>query len=68
MRASIAGSNAVAPERMTSGERLYEIAAGLLRLRALKSSALSADPGESSLPYSPDQRGHAVPRERKVRA
>jgi hypothetical protein len=57
---------------MTPADRLNEIAAilvaGLMRLRARKSSALFADPGESSLPFSPDQRGHAGPREREVRA
>jgi hypothetical protein len=48
--------------RMSAAERLDEIAdilaAGLIRLRARKSSGLSAHRGESSLDFSPDQRGH----------
>ena len=48
--------------RMSAAERLDEIAdilaAGLIRLRARKSSPLSRDHGESSLDFSPDQRGH----------
>jgi hypothetical protein len=57
---------------MSAAERLDEIAdilaAGLMRLRARKSSALSDHRGESSLDYSPDQRGHARTREREARA
>jgi hypothetical protein len=49
---------------MTAAERLDEIAdilaAGLIRLSARKSSALSCDHGESSLDFSPDQSGHGV--------
>ena len=49
-------------------ERLDEIAdilaAGLIRLRARKSSPLSRDRGESSLDFSPDQSGHVPPRTR----
>ena len=49
-------------KRMSAAERLAEIAdilaAGLIRLRARKSSPLSRDRGESSLDFSPDQRGH----------
>jgi len=52
---------------MTAAERLDEVAeilaAGLMRLRARKSSTLSPDTGESSLDFSVDQRGHARPRE-----
>ena len=59
--------NALDPRRLSVAERLDEIAellaAGLLRLRARKSSPLSHDPGESSLDFSPYQRGHARPRE-----
>jgi hypothetical protein len=59
--------NALDPRRLSAGERLDEIAeilaAGLKRLRARKSSPLSRDDGESSLDFSPDQRGHARPRE-----
>ena len=47
---------------MTAAERLDEIAdilaAGLIRLRARKSTLYLADRGESSLDFSPDQRGH----------
>ena len=54
--------NPLHPGRMSAAERLDEIAdilaAGLIRLRARKSSALSRDDGESSLDFSPDQRGH----------
>jgi hypothetical protein len=35
------------------------LAAGLTRLRARKSSGLSAHCGESSLDFTPDQSGHA---------
>ena len=59
--------NAIRPDRLSAAERLDEIAdilaAGLMRLRARKSSSLSRDRGESSLDFSPDQRGHARPRE-----
>jgi hypothetical protein len=62
-------SNPLRPDLMTPAERLDEIAdilaAGLMRLRARKSSSLSRDPGESSLDFSPGQRGHAQPRERE---
>jgi hypothetical protein len=56
--------NPLHPNRMPAAERLDEIAdilaAGLIRLRARKSSALSADYRESSLDFSPDQSGHGV--------
>jgi hypothetical protein len=56
-------SNALRPDLMTAAERLDEIAdilaAGLTRLRARKSSPLSDAPRESSLDFSPHQRGHA---------
>ena len=62
-------SNPLRPDLMTPAERLDEIAeilsAGLMRLRARKSSPLFPDHGESSLDFSPDQRGHARPRERE---
>jgi hypothetical protein len=65
-------SNALFPEQLSAAERLDEIAeilaAGLMRLRARKSSPLSRDHGESSLDFSPDQRGHAPAREREGRA
>jgi hypothetical protein len=48
--------------RMSAAERLDEIAdilaAGLIRLKARKSSGLSRDCGESSLDFLPDQSGH----------
>jgi hypothetical protein len=63
----MAPMNALNPNQLTSTERLAEIAqilaTGLIRLRARKSSPLSRDDGESSLDFSPDQRGHAHPRE-----
>jgi hypothetical protein len=47
-----------------SGERIAEIAAilaeGLMRLRALKSSAFASEFGESSLHISPDQSGNTA--------
>ena len=56
------GANPLHPRHMTAAERLDEIAdilaAGLIRLSARKSSGLSAHHGESSLDFSPDQRGH----------
>jgi hypothetical protein len=59
--------NRIKPARLSPAERLEEIAdilaAGLMRLRARKSSQISGDPGESSLDFSADQRGHAHPRE-----
>jgi hypothetical protein len=61
--------NAIDPRRLSATERLDEIAeilaAGLMRLRARKSTQISPDPGESSLDFSPDQRAHARPRERE---
>ncbi len=54
--------NPLSPNRMSAAERLDEIAdiltAGLMRLRARKSSQVSADQRESSLDFSLDQRGH----------
>jgi hypothetical protein len=53
-------------------ERLDEIAAllaaGLMRLRARKSSPLSRHDGESSLDFSADQRGHASTKGRQEHA
>ena len=63
MNAAQSGPNTLPPWRMSVEERLDEVgqilAAGLMRLRARKSSALSADHGESCLDFSPDQSGHA---------
>jgi len=57
-------ANPILPGRITAAERLDEIAyilaAGLIRLRARKSTPLSRDRGESSLDFSPDQSGHVV--------
>jgi hypothetical protein len=69
MRSALTGPSAIHPGLMTPAERLDEIAdilaAGLMRLRARKSSALSDDYGESSLDFSADRRGHARPREQQ---
>ena len=51
------------PDDMTGTERLAELgqilAAGLMRLQARQSSQLSADCGDSSVDFLPDQSGHA---------
>ena len=56
-------ANPVFPAMTMPEERIAEIseilAAGLMRLRARKSSKLSADPGETCVDFSPDPRGHA---------
>jgi hypothetical protein len=69
MRGLTTGPNSIHPDRLTPAERITEIAEilamGLMRLRARKSSPLSREHGESSLDFSPDQRGHARPRERE---
>jgi hypothetical protein len=55
--------NPLKPETMPPDERLAELgqilAAGLMRLHARKSSPLSADRGDSSVDFLPDQSGHA---------
>jgi hypothetical protein len=52
-------------DSITPAERLDEIAeilaAGLVRLKAGKSSQLSADFGDSSLHFPPDQSGRVSP-------
>lgn len=52
------------PNLMPFEERLAELgrilAAGLIRLRANKSSLLSADQGESSVDFSAPKSGHAT--------
>jgi len=63
--------NALHPDRMTQPERLDEVAdilaAGLIRLKARKSSRLSADLGESRLDFTAPQSGHVpVNRRRKT--
>ena len=62
--------NALSPDRMTQPERLDEVAeilaAGLIRLKARKSSRLSADRGDSCLDFTARQSGHVpVNRRRK---
>ena len=56
--------NALTPNRMTPAERLAELgcilAAGLIRMKANKSSPLSADRGESHVDFLPPQSGHAT--------
>ena len=57
--------NPLRPDLMAPAERLDEVAeilaAGLVRLKAPKSSALSAHRGESSLDCVAHQSGHADP-------
>jgi len=57
--------------RERSDDRLSEIAeilaAGLMRLRARKSSQISPDSGESSLALSGHQSGHGDPNSRETR-
>ena len=54
--------NSLHPDRMTTAERLGELAsilaAGLIRLRARKSRQLSVDQGDSYLDLPPHQSGH----------
>ncbi|MBF0354926.1 MAG: hypothetical protein HQL43_06805 [Alphaproteobacteria bacterium] len=56
-------TNALAPSRMTAAERLDEVAeilaVGVMRLAALKSSAISAHTRESFLDLPPNRSGHA---------
>ena len=55
-------SNALNPVHMTTAERMDELAsilaAGMVRLRARKSSRLSANRGESCLDFSAHQSGY----------
>jgi hypothetical protein len=57
-------ANALDPKLMSDAERLAELgrilAAGLIRMRANKSSALSADHGESSVDFPARQSSHAT--------
>ena len=59
----LAGPNPIAPTVLTADERLAEIAeilaAGLMRVRTLKSTCLSADRRESSLDCLAHPSGHA---------
>ncbi len=65
----MAGSNPFLVDDLSAGERLSEIAeilaAGLMRLRARKSSQISGDWGESSVDFSRHQSGHADPNSRE---
>ncbi len=55
-------TNALHPNRMTTAERLGELASilavGLIRLRARKSRQLSVDRGDSCLDLPPPESGH----------
>jgi hypothetical protein len=67
-----AGANALTPDLMTADQRLAEIAgilaAGLIRLRHLKSSSSSDVSGEFRLDFSPERRVHATaPKRKQVR-
>ena len=57
------GPNPLSPDRMSAPERLAEIAeilaAGLMRLRARKSTPLSPHSGESSLDCAAHRSSHA---------
>ena len=61
--------NPLHPRYMKPQERRAELcrllALGLIRLRMQQSSKLSADEGESSLHFPPDQSGHAKPKRRR---
>ena len=54
--------NALDPNRMTTAERLEEVASilatGLIRLRSRKSRQLSTDQGDSCLDFPPPKSGH----------
>lgn len=61
--------NALHPDRMSAAERLDEVAdilaAGLIRLKARKSRALSADTRDSRLDFTPPQSGHVLVNRRR---
>lgn len=56
--------NALDPARLTPAERLAELgrilAAGFIRMKARKSTPLSADGGESSVDLRQPKSGHAT--------
>lgn len=56
--------NPLHPNQMSAADRFAELgellARGVVRLKARKSSQLSADYGDSSLDLTPDQRGHTA--------
>ena len=61
--------NPLNPDLMTAEERIAELgeilARGFVRLRARKSSAISADRGESCVDFVRDGSGHAAPAQRR---
>lgn len=63
-------ANPLDPARMSPAERLAELgrilAAGLTRMKADKSSPLSADTGESSVDYAAPKSGHATSNSRST--
>ena len=68
----MAGPNASRSGLLTPSQRLSELAeilaAGLMRMRARKSSELCPDTRESSLHFSGHQSGHADPHSRESAA
>ena len=62
-RDATVGPNGIAPHKLTTAQRLDEVAKilalGLTRLKARQSSALPADFGESSLDCAGEQSGPA---------
>lgn len=63
-------SNSLDPARMSPAERLTKLgrilATGLIRMKAGKSSPLSADSGESSVDYAAPKSGHATANSRST--
>jgi hypothetical protein len=59
----MSGPNPISPDQLTATERIAELGRilclGLMRLRARKSSRLSADCAESSVDFTADRSGHA---------
>jgi hypothetical protein len=62
--------NPIHPDRLSSRERLAEVARllalGLIRLRDRQSSQVSELTGEIPLHIPPDQSGHAKPKRRRI--
>jgi len=69
MDESLAGPHAIDPEGMMPEERIADIGRilclGFLRLRAAKSTSLSAGRGDGYLDFPPDQRRHADTRKKR---
>ena len=61
--------NPIHPDQLSAKERIAEIgellARGLVRLHARQSSYKFSPDGDSSLDFTPDQRGHAEPTTRR---